>query len=85
MLVTQPGIEPWPLAVKAQNLNHWTTREFHQVVFSSMENADIIHLLGFYCITKLKTLQCVSLEVEPESCLKALLLFLGYTFFDFLS
>ena len=26
--VPQPGIEPLPSAVKAQNPNHWTTREF---------------------------------------------------------
>ena len=27
ILVPRPGIEPMPLAVKAQSLNHWTTRE----------------------------------------------------------
>ena len=27
ILVPQPGIEPVPLAVEAQSLNHWTTRE----------------------------------------------------------
>ena len=28
ILVPQPGIEPGPSAVRAQSLNHWTTREF---------------------------------------------------------
>ena len=28
ILVPQPRIEPGPLAVKAQNPNHWTAREF---------------------------------------------------------
>ena len=28
ILVPQPGIEPGPLAVKAQRPNHWTAREF---------------------------------------------------------
>ena len=28
ILVHRPGIEPMPLAVKAQNPNHWTAREF---------------------------------------------------------
>ena len=27
ILVPQPGIEPLPLAVEAQSLNHWTARE----------------------------------------------------------
>ena len=26
-LVPQPGIEPWPPALGAQSLNHWTTKE----------------------------------------------------------
>ena len=28
ILVPPPGIDPGPPAVKAQNPNHWTTREF---------------------------------------------------------
>ena len=28
ILAPRTGIEPMPLAVEAQNLNHWTTREF---------------------------------------------------------
>ena len=28
ILVPRPGIEPGPSSVKAQNPNHWTTREF---------------------------------------------------------
>ena len=28
ILVLQPEIEPWPLAVKVLSPNHWTTREF---------------------------------------------------------
>ena len=27
-LISQPWIEPVPLALKAQSSNHWTTREF---------------------------------------------------------
>ena len=27
-LVSQPGIEPGPLAVEVESPNHWTTREF---------------------------------------------------------
>ena len=34
ILVPQPGIEPRSWAVKAQTLNHWTTREFPAVLFS---------------------------------------------------
>ena len=30
-LVPQPGIEPEPLAVKVQSLNHWTPREVPQI------------------------------------------------------
>ena len=33
MLVTQPGIEPGPLAVKVWSPNHWTAREFLQCLF----------------------------------------------------
>ena len=32
ILVPRPGIEPGPSAVKAQNPNHWTTREFPQII-----------------------------------------------------
>lgn len=31
ILVHQPGIEPRPSVVKAQSLNHWTTRESSQI------------------------------------------------------
>ena len=30
ILVPQPGIEPVPPALEAQNLNHWTTRDVPQ-------------------------------------------------------
>ena len=33
ILVPQPGIKPKPSAVKVQNPNHWTTREFPQTIF----------------------------------------------------
>ena len=33
MLVPQPGIEPTPLAMKAQSLNLWTAGEFPRLVF----------------------------------------------------
>ena len=33
ILVPQPGIEPRSLVVKAQNLNHWTSREFPRFIF----------------------------------------------------
>ena len=31
ILVPYPGTEPGPSAVKTQNPNHWTTREFSQL------------------------------------------------------
>ena len=33
ILVTRPGIEPSPLAMKAQSLNYWTAREFEQFIY----------------------------------------------------
>ena len=33
ILVPWPGMEPAPLAVKVQSLNHWTTRQFPSLVF----------------------------------------------------
>ena len=33
ILVPQPGIEPGPLALRAQSPNHWTAREFPDTVF----------------------------------------------------
>ena len=33
ILVPQSGIEPAPLAVKAQSPNHWTAREFRKNFF----------------------------------------------------
>ena len=38
ILVPQPGIEPVPLAVKAQNLNHWTTRKSLHAHFQIIRN-----------------------------------------------
>ena len=35
ILVLRPGIEPTPLAVKAQSPNHWTTREFLRLFYNS--------------------------------------------------
>ena len=32
ILPPQPGIEPGPSAVKAQNPNHWSTREFPRIL-----------------------------------------------------
>ena len=32
-LVPWPGVEPGPMAVKAPSPNHWTTREFPQILF----------------------------------------------------
>ena len=34
LLIPQPGIEPKLPAVEAQSPNHWTTREFPQIVNS---------------------------------------------------
>ena len=31
ILVPQPGIKPVPLAMEAQSLNHWTTREVPEI------------------------------------------------------
>ena len=33
ILVPQPGIKPEPSAVKVQNPNHWTAREFPLTIF----------------------------------------------------
>ena len=33
ILVPQPGIEPMPLAMKAQSLNHWTARQISIYVY----------------------------------------------------
>ena len=33
ILLPRPGIEPLPLAVEAQNPNHWTSREFPYLCF----------------------------------------------------
>ena len=33
ILASQPGVEPIPLAMKAQSLNHWITREFPHIFF----------------------------------------------------
>ena len=33
ILVLQPGIEPKPLAVEAQSLNHWTSKDFPRSYF----------------------------------------------------
>ena len=35
-LVPRPGIEPGPLALGAQNLSHWTTREVLHMYFKRM-------------------------------------------------
>ena len=40
ILVSQPGIEPGPLAVKAQSPNHWTAREFPKL--SNYEHMDLL-------------------------------------------
>ena len=36
ILVPQSGIEPEPLAVKAQSPNHWATREFPSFLFQDV-------------------------------------------------
>ena len=33
ILVPRPGIEPMPLALKAQSLNHWVAREVTHVLY----------------------------------------------------
>ena len=33
ILVPRPEIEPGPLAVEAQNPNHWTTRKLPRLIF----------------------------------------------------
>ena len=37
ILVPRPGIEPAPLALEAQSLNHWTAREVPKVTTSMYE------------------------------------------------
>ena len=34
LLISRPGIKPKPPAVEAQSPNHWTTREFPQIINS---------------------------------------------------
>ena len=47
ILVPQPGIEPAPLALEVQNLNHWTAREVPLVPFLvNLMNWNIEHIEG---------------------------------------
>ena len=41
-----PGIEPMPLALKAQSLNHWITRKVLSILFSSRKYAHSHRYLG---------------------------------------
>ena len=44
ILVPQPGVEPWPLAVKASSPNHWINREFSYLFISN------IHSFTWLCL-----------------------------------
>ena len=72
ILVPRPGIEPAPPAMKAQSLNHWTTREVppHGFDVHFPKTNDVEHLL-----------MC-SLAVCTSSTEKCL--FIYFTFFFFL-
>ena len=45
ILVLQPGIKPWPLAVRAWSPDHWTAREFPEVSFFDYGNLQIMKQL----------------------------------------
>ena len=49
ILVPSPGIEPMPLAIEAQKLNHWTARELPLCTFLRV----LLLLLFFYFAIKL--------------------------------
>ena len=46
IIVPGPGIEPGPWAVKAQNLNHSITREFHKKLFLTSKMLGRISLVA---------------------------------------
>ena len=45
ILVLQPGIKPWPLAVRAWSPDHWAAREFPKVSFFDSGNLKIMKQL----------------------------------------
>ena len=47
ILVPRPGIEPWPLAVKAPSPNHWTAREFPIIKYFKVLVHNYIDLINF--------------------------------------
>ena len=51
ILVPQPGIELVPSVVEAQNLNHWTAREFPESFLNIEETALCFILAHFKLIT----------------------------------
>ena len=48
IIVPGPGIEPGPWAVKAQNLNHSITREFHKKLFLTSKMLGRISLVAHW-------------------------------------
>ena len=59
ILVSQPGIEPLPLVVKAQSLNHWTTREVPKL--KSIICFVFVQISSLTCSNKM----CWSLALSP--------------------
>ena len=51
VLVSQPGIEPGPVAVKVPSLNPWTTREFSIIGFFFSTLFLLFHQTPFLCFS----------------------------------
>ena len=49
ILVPQPGIEPMPLALGAQSLNHWTAREV-PIIGGQFEETKLLVIFEVCCI-----------------------------------
>ena len=50
ILVSQSGIEPVPLAVEAQNPNHWTAREVSRRDFKNKKRK-MVYVYHFWCFS----------------------------------
>ena len=49
ILVPQPGIEPLPLTVETQSLNHWTTREI-PLQYLDLLKSFVFSLVSLNCL-----------------------------------
>ena len=61
ILFSQPGIEPWPSAVKTGNPNNWTTREF------SMVFTYVFAFIYMFFLTVLGLCCCAGFSLVVES------------------